>query len=288
MRNIDRNITSFIKKQQIIIISIGLALFSLHLALTDKREMARGTLARSIFSVTVTPVQGMMLAIKGGVISVWSDYVNLIGVKTENEALRKTVLALEQENNRLTEEMNLNARLRELLQYKESAGFSTTSASITAFNTDLWTRTVTIDKGLDDGIRKDFSVISPSGVVGRVIDSDGSTSTVLLATDARSNIDAVIQRSRVKGVIEGNGADGLGLKYIRQIDDVQAGDVIVTSGLSGIFPKGIVIGEVTKVEKGTDNFFKYIEVRPSSDIRKIEEVLVVTGKGAQDGTGGPR
>lgn len=275
----ERYIVTFLKRHQITLASLLLALFSLHLALTDRKEVARGFILKEVLSITVTPMQRLVLAVSDGVAGIWSDYIFLTGVGQENGSLKNTVLSLQEENNRLREEVSLNNRLRDVLAYKESVPFKTVAASITGFNMDRWARTVTISKGSKEGIAKDLAVISLEGVVGRVIEVNRHTSRVLLTTDLRSDIDALVQRTRVKGVIEGSGTEGLIFKYIRQVDDVQIGDTVVTSALSGVFPKGLVIGEVTKIEKGRDNFFKYIEVRPKAEVRKIEEVLIVTETG---------
>lgn len=275
----ERKVVSFLKKNQIVLASLVLALFSLHLALTDRKEVARGFILKEVLSITVTPMQRLVLAASNGAARVWSGYIYLAGVKEENDSLKGAVSSLQEENNRLKEEVILNNRLRELLAHKEALQFKTVAASITGFSMDRWARTVTINKGLAEGIKKDLAVISPEGVIGKTIEVNRHTSRVILATDLRSDIDALVQRTRVKGVIEGSGTEDLIFKYIRQVDNVQAGDVVVTSGLSGVFPKGLVVGEITRVEKGKDNFFKYVEVRPKAEVRKIEEVLVVTETG---------
>ncbi|MBI2413208.1 MAG: rod shape-determining protein MreC [Deltaproteobacteria bacterium] len=274
-----RNVVSFLKKNQIIIASLVLALFSLHLALTGRQEVERGFVLREILSRTVSPMQRLMLGIQDSVKGVWSGYINLVDVQERNEELKKALTLVTEDNLRLKEEINLNARLKSILEYKDQLPHKSKAAVIIGFNKEPWARTVTIDKGSADGIAKDLAVISPLGVVGRVIDVSTHTSTVLLGSDLRSNIDVIVQRSRIKGVAEGNGTDGFLLKYIRQVDDVQLGDLVLTSGLSGVFPKGVAVGEVVKIEKGRDNFFKSIEVRPSVNIQRVEEVLVVTETG---------
>ncbi|MBI5810629.1 MAG: rod shape-determining protein MreC, partial [Deltaproteobacteria bacterium] len=195
----------------------------------------------------------------------------------DNDALKHTVTALQDENARLKEEVRLHGRLKDILDYKDGAPFDTIAAGIVSLNIDQWSRTATINKGTESGIAKDMAVISRLGAVGRIISASAGASTVLLSTDIRSNIDVIVQRTRIKGVVEGLGSEGMTLKYVRQLDDAQVGDQIITSGLSGIFPKGLQVGEITRIEKGKDNFFKYIEVRPAADIQRLEEVLVVTG-----------
>jgi len=187
--------------------------------------------------------------------------------------------ALLEENNRLKEEIGLNERLRDLLKFKEESPYPVVAAKILSLNGfgtgENWTRTLTLDRGTISGIMVDMPVVSTQGVIGRVIETLKHTSTVLLLTDPRSDIDVIIQRTRIHGIVEG-GSDKLILKYIRQFDDVETGDMVVTSGLSGIFPKGLQVGMVTRVEKGEDNIFRYIEVNPSTDLRRLEEVLVIT------------
>jgi rod shape-determining protein MreC len=256
-----------------------LLLFSLHLALTDDREAERGIVVKEVISIAISPVQNAILGTYGAITDVIGNYILLVNLKSNNDSLNDTVTRLKAENNSLKEEIGLNSRLKDVLEYKESTPFETVAATILGFNMDRWTRTVTIDKGESDGIVKDMAVITPLGVVGRVIEAGPHSSMVLLNTDLRSNIEAIVQRTRVKGVMEGNGKDRLRLKYVLQLDDVLLGDRIVTSGFSGLFPKGLVLGEVVKVEKGKDNFFKEIVVLPTVDYSRLEEVLLVKGTG---------
>lgn len=273
---------AFLKRHRILIISALLLLFSLHLSLTDKKGTSRGFLLKDAAFVVLSPLQGAVIGAYNSVTGVAGDYVLLVSVNRDNDTLKNTVTALQEENNRLKEEVRLNARLRDVLEYKEAAPFYTAAAGIVSLNIDQWSQTVTINKGSAAGIAKDMAVISPLGAVGRIVDTAEETSTVLLSTDIRSNIDVIIQRTRIKGVVEGNGAGGHTLKYVRQLDDAQVGDELIASGLSGIFPKGLPVGEIVRTDKGKDNFFKYIEVRPAVDIQRLEEVLVVTSGGDFD------
>ncbi|CAG0947616.1 partial Cell shape-determining protein MreC, partial [Anaerolineae bacterium] len=189
MRSSERNIYSFLRKYQIIIVSSALALFSLHLALTDKKEYARGYIVKEVLSYTITPAQGAILAAQDSIKGLWTDYFFLVGVKHENDTLRKNLYTLAEENRRLKEEAMQNERLRALLEFKQSLPYTTTGAAITGYNMERWSRTIVIDKGSADGIEKDHAVIAPEGVVGRIIEVNGESSRVLLAADLRSNID---------------------------------------------------------------------------------------------------
>ncbi|MFQ5480568.1 MAG: rod shape-determining protein MreC [Thermodesulfobacteriota bacterium] len=266
---------SFIKKNHLIIISGLLALFSLHLALTDTSVGERGYVVKRILSMTLTPVQDSILSLYRTGSGAVDNYVAVVGTKQENERYRKALVAMAGENQRLKEELKLSGRLKELLQYKDTSALKTTSAGIIAYNTAKWTSTAVINKGSADGLERNMAVISPRGIVGRIIEVTPSASTVLLNTDPRSNIESMVERTRVKAIAEGNGKGKLILKYVRELDDVRAGDHVITSGFSGLFPKGLIIGEVTMVRKGRDNFFNYIEVTPNVDLKSLEDVLVV-------------
>jgi len=279
MRISERKLSLFFKRHHLILVSLSLALYSLHLALTYQKDVPRGYIVRQTLSVIVTPLERLILGTQSAVAGTWSHYVFLVGLNDENAELKKQVVDLRTENDRLKEDLALNARLREIFNYRETVPWHSTVAGIVAYDGGLWARTVTINKGAADGMIKDLAVISPEGVVGRVIEAGASTSTVLLATDVRSDIDVFVERTRIKGVAEGNGSDGLTLKYIMLDDDVAVGDRLLTSGITGIFPKGLVVGEILKIEKSKDNFFKSIEVRPAVRLSTLEEVSVVTDTG---------
>jgi rod shape-determining protein MreC len=271
---------SFLKRHQIVLASLLLCLFSLHLVSTDRGGTGGTVLVKGLVDFALTPFQTAMLRTEESIKSGWKGYVYLVGLKEENEELKEDIRILVEENNRLKEDVQLNIRLKELVAFKESAPFSTVAAEILGFNRGGgWTRTVSLNKGAVDGIERDMTLLSPDGVVGRIVDVSRSVSTALLVTDPRSNIDVILQRTRVKGVVEGYGSEGLLLKYVRQLDDVQVGDRVVTAGHSGIFPKGLLVGEVRAAEKGEDNFFKHIEVQPAANLKKLEEVLIVTDNG---------
>jgi rod shape-determining protein MreC len=138
--------------------------------------------------------------------------------------------------------------------------------------------TVTINKGERDGIAKNMAVLSPFGVVGQIMAISGHAARVLLITDHNSGVDAVVQRSRARGIVEGGIDGGCLMKYVKRGEDVDVGDRIVTSGLDGIFPKGIIIGNVTRVTRGVRGLLQVAEVTPSVPLDRIEEVLVVRAR----------
>lgn len=269
---------SYIKRHQIILASIVLCLYSLHLVSADRKGRGEAMVKSAIIYVS-TPVRIASHAIHDTLTSTWDNYIYLRGLKDENDSLKETIDLLTHKNNNLIEEVMLGQRLKELVKYRKDEPYSTVAATIQGFSSHSvggdWTRIAVINKGTSHGITRNMAVISPKSIVGRIIETSKSSSTVLLLTDPRSNIDVLIQDTRVKGLIKGKGGD-LSLEYVRLIEEVGVGDKLVTLGLSGIFPKGIPVGEVTSVEKGFDNFFKQITVRPTADLEKIEEVLIIT------------
>jgi len=206
----------------------------------------------------------------------WSGYVGLRQVRSENEVLRKrlaeTEVALQQQR-ALADRSHL---LENLLELRDRTTLKTTGAEIIAAGATPDFRTVTIDKGTREGLAADMAVIAPAGVVGRVVVPSASAAKVQLLVDRNAAAGAVIERreSRAQGVVVGTGDGLLRMEYVSEIADIVVGDVVVTSGIDGIYPKGFVIGRVESVEK-TGTTFKTILVKPAVDFSSLEEVLVV-------------
>ncbi|MDH4064369.1 MAG: rod shape-determining protein MreC [Acidobacteriota bacterium] len=206
--------------------------------------------------------------------NLWAGYVSLRGVREENAALRRDLQALQI---RLQEERALAQRaedLRQLLELHDRAELDTAAAEIIGAGASPEFRTVTIDKGTADRIAADMAVISPAGVVGRVILTSPRAAKVQLLIDRNAAAGAIIERSRAQGIVLGGGADDLRMDYVPGTADVNPGDLVVTSGIDGIFPKGFVIGTVENVERGPGTYHE-ISIRPAVDFSRLEEVLVV-------------
>lgn len=271
---------SFILRHQILITSLVLCLIALNTTTSVKKGTGADLIVQNTTDFVISPLQNSILSVKNIITSIGSDYLFLVHAKKENDDLKHKLAKLENEKARLTEALIEQQRLKEILSFTDRAPFGTVTASILAessVNSSAgWTRTITINKGSAMGITLNMPVIVQQGLVGRIVSSKRNTSTVLLLTDPRSNIGTLVQRTRVKGIINGNGTGNLNLKYVRELDDINVGDNIITTGLSLIFPKGIVVGEVVEAKKGTDNFFKSVKIKPTVDFNEIEEVMVVT------------
>lgn len=222
----------------------------------------------------VGEIQRVTMSAVEGVREAWGGYVALREVQAENEALQEQIQTLQV---RLQEQRAMAQRadaLRQLLELRDRAGLDTVAAEVIAGAASTEFRTVTIDRGARDGVAADRAVISPAGVVGRVILPSARAAMVQLIVDRNAAVGALIERSRVQGVVTGAGTDLLQMDYVADTADVQAGDLVVTSGIDGIYPKGFVVGSVAAVDAGPDGFLR-IAVRPAVDFSRLEEVLVV-------------
>jgi len=207
---------------------------------------------------------------------VFHEYLFLVHLQKENVMLRQKVADLQKESHQLKEMALANERLQKLLQFREKIAPSVVAAEVVGQDPSSWFKSVTIDKGERDKVTKGMAVISPEGVVGQILKIAPHYSTVLLITDYNSAIDSIVQRTRAKAIVEGKGENRCQLKYLLRTEEVMVGDIVVTSGLSGNFPKGLMVGEVRKVDKKGHGVFQYAELVPSVDLTRLEEVLVIT------------
>ena len=218
-------------------------------------------------------VQRGASSVIGGVRTLWGDYLALQTVRSDNERLRQEVarmqIALQQEH-ALAQQSRM---LEQLLELRAQPKLATVAAGVIAGSASPDFRTLTINKGTADGLRPDMAVIAPAGVVGRIITPSARAAKVQLLIDRNAAAGALVERSRTQGVVEGTGGD-LRLNYVSGTADVKVGDVVVTSGIDGIYPKGFVVGQIESVERGS-GAFGAIVIRPAVDFSSLEGVLVV-------------
>ncbi|MBU0679830.1 MAG: rod shape-determining protein MreC [Proteobacteria bacterium] len=240
------------------------------------------TVGRSHFNVpqkfgmdVVGKGQYVVTRIVGGIGNVWNSYIALIHVRRENKVLRDELDRAIYTNQEYREAMAENIRLHKLLQIKETHKPPTLTAQIIGRDPSLWFRTLTIDRGTSDGIEKGMPVITVEGVVGQILETSRSTSKVLLAHDPNSAVNALVQKNRVQGIVKGEGSQSYNMLYILKNADVEEGDLIVTSGLGGSFPKGIPVGTVSSVTKTKRGMFQNITVTPSVNFSQLEYLIVI-------------
>jgi len=210
-----------------------------------------------------------------GISNMWQQYVALQNVEEENHRLRQEIDWLRGQNSQLREAAAATQRLSALLQFKEQALPTMIAAQVIGRDSSNRYKSVILNKGDSDGIQKDMGVITPSGVVGRVVKTTGATSVVLLVTDPNNAIAGLIQRTRDEGIVEGTPQGRAKLKYIPMLSAVKEGDHVVTSGLVGGFPRGIAIGTITGIEREEGALFQTADLSPDVDVNHVEEVLII-------------
>ena len=227
-----------------------------------------------------------------GVQGAWRDYLAVQDIRKDNERLRAEMARLQIDLQQRRAEAQQTRSLQDLLDLRVQTEVPTTAASVIAASASPDFRTVTIDKGTRDGLRANLAVISPSGVVGRLILPSGRASKVQLLIDRNAAAGALVERSRAQGIVVGTGTDQLRLDYVPSSADVKVGDRVVTSGIEGIYPaaerqgsypKGFVIGHIESIGSGASG--RTIVVRPAVEFSSLEAVLVVLPQGATDPDG---
>jgi len=219
-------------------------------------------------------VQRGTMAMIDGVRGMWSGYVALQQVQQENNALRQELQSLQVKLQQERAEAQRTDNLRQLLELRERANLDTVAAEVIAGAASVDFKTVTIDKGSSDSLDTDMAVISPAGVVGRIILPSRRASKVQLLIDRNAAAGALIERTRVQGVVVGIGDGMLRMQYVPGTADVKTGDLVVTSGIDGIYPKGFVIGTIDHADRGAGAYHEIV-IRPAVDFSRLEEVLIV-------------
>jgi rod shape-determining protein MreC len=206
---------------------------------------------------------------------IWRGYFFLVGVQAENEILKQKTLENQNKEALYQETLLEKERLRQLLEFRAQAALPVTGARIIGYDFSTWFRCAFLDKGSDDGIKWGMPVLNASGIVGRVVECYPEYAKVLLLIDRSSAVDAIVQRNRLRGIVEGVGTNRCFLRYVHKNQDVQVGDVVLASGLGGAYPRGMMLGSVTAVDKKIPGIFQEVEVEPAVDFTRLEEVLVV-------------
>jgi len=208
--------------------------------------------------------------------NIWRNYFHLVNVAHENEVLKDKLSKVMELNDRLKEIELSNKRLRNLLHFqKSSSHHHVIAAEVIGRDPSHWSKTMIIDKGSQDGVKKGFPVVVHSGIVGQVVFITKYYSKVLLLIDHNSAVDAIVRRTRSHGVIKGNSEDEFRFLYVLRKENVKTGDIVISSGLDGVFPKGLRVGTVSEILKTNSGMFQIISVSPFVDYEKIEEVLVI-------------
>ena len=207
---------------------------------------------------------------------IWNHYFYLVSAAQENDNLKKKLSQAVAKNSQYNEVELSNQRLRNLLNFKETTTSKILAAEVISVDPSSWFKAVIIDKGSLDGVERGLPVVIRQGIAGQVVDVSSRYSKIMLIIDRNSSVDAMVQRTRARGIIKGEATAGQCLfKYVLRKDDVRVGDTIVASGLDGVFPKGLPVGDVKEVVRRNSGVFQEVRVVPYIDFEKLEEVLVI-------------
>jgi rod shape-determining protein MreC len=230
-----------------------------------------------------TPVQTVVSRVNRTAFGLWSTYQDWKNVRAENRRLREEAQRLRVESLRVSEVDEENRRLRRLLQLKEILPLETLSGEIIGREWGGWVRSLTVNRGRSSHVARLTAVIGPEGLIGRIVDVRGGSSVVQVLTDPASTVGAHVVRTRTQGIIEGEARGTIRFKYMaRDGAGMQVGDMLVTSGLGGLFPRGIPIGRVRAIDDRGSALFSYAQITPAVDFARIDEVLLLTGDAARD------
>jgi rod shape-determining protein MreC len=260
------------------LIALNIVVFSFHLLL---KSSFGGSATRAAFFF-ISPVQELIdstLNFTGGI---WRHYFKLISVSHQNDALKRQLAQLVQKNQFCAEIEIANNRLREYVDLKDRIPLKLIASEVIAKDPSPWYQTMILNKGQSSGIEANCPVILSAGAVGFVAAVSPEYAKVLLIIDQNSSMDALIQRTRERCMVEGMNQHTLKLNYVLRQMDVEIGDTVISSGLDGIYPKGLPVGRVTKIVHETSGLFKEIEMEPFVDFSKIEEVMIILNPMEQD------
>jgi rod shape-determining protein MreC len=274
--------TAVRNRGQIAVTSFVLFCLSLFLTAYTSKNPTVGEEGAILLAELASPLERVN-ASAAGIIGGWKqEYLDLVEAKRENGRLRQRLGKLELRNSELMEFQSENERLRNLLQVKETHLLEGVAARVIGFDPSNWVRGITLNKGTDHGVQVGMPVIEGRGIVGQVTAAGPKTSKVILMIDHSSSVDALVQSSRARGIVEGSGSQKAILRYVVREEKVEVGDRVITSGMDGVYPKGMLLGKVVAVRNQTKGMFQQVEILPGVDFQQLEDVFVVTGRNEEN------
>ncbi|MEW6409873.1 MAG: rod shape-determining protein MreC [Nitrospirota bacterium] len=272
----------FLLRYKKVAILFLIILFSFLWMSLQSRTLKNQPILNHIANFIALPIERGIVSISGGIIHLWDRYIYAVKTFSENQRFKEEIEKLKGEMAQHMEILEENKRLRQLLMLKESETRYVTAARVIGRDPTNWFRIVTVNKGRDDGVHKDMVVVTPSGVVGKIFQPGPHYSKVLLITDIQSTISVRIQHTRDEGIVEGKGTDRCHLKYIPHSVDLKINDAVITSGLDNIYPAGLFVGYISKInKKGGSGLFQEIEIIPGVRLNRIEEVAIIDNRKEQ-------
>jgi rod shape-determining protein MreC len=273
----------FGRRVRIAVLVVALVAVALVSMVSDRRAWVAGDRALpwgtgAILDVAV-PIQNAIATPVDFARDAWSRYVALMGVREENERLRERVASLAEDNLQLREALVASGRLERIAEMRDNFEIPMLPSELVGGDASPWFRSVMFDRGRSDGVRPGMPVISEDGLVGLVTAASHRASRTMLLLDHQSAVDGTVQRSRARGIVRGRGSDDLEFEFVVRVGDVRVGDVVITSGLGGVYPKGLRIGRVTVVSDPGARLLQTATIAPAVDFGRLEQVFVMLRRG---------
>jgi rod shape-determining protein MreC len=265
------------RHRRAVILAVVLLAAFLLMTVQVRHDRAVVSLVRQAVLFTASPFIKLTAVTAGSVSHVWQNYVDLRGLRQENLRLQREAGILQRRIDQLEEQVLETQRLQGLLAMRETWRADFLAARVVGKDATNWFKSILLDRGSLDGVRRNMPAVTADGLVGRVVDVTPTASRVQLLTDPVSSVGGLVQRTRVTGIVSGNLGAGTRVRYLPLLADVVAGDEVVTSGMGGVFPKGIPVGRITAVERKSGALFAEAALAPAADLGRLEEVMILTG-----------
>ncbi len=262
------------QKYENLILLLCLLIFAAVLLTNNARENRKPNLIERAVLAAVTPFQSMVTGTVRGVIAGYHRYFYLVETAAQNEKLLRMFHEQAFKNNQLREELKKYRRVDEMITFSPVTLDNAVLAEAAAWDATNIARTMVINRGDEQGVREGMVVITRLGMVGRVVAVTANASRVLMITDARSAVDCYVQRTRTRCVVVGQNRKRCEILYLPVNADVKAGDMLISTGLGGIYPAGLPVGRIVTLEAGSSKLFFKAEMAPAADLEHLEEVIV--------------
>ena len=251
------------------------------LTITGKHTQAPSGLGRGALAI-VSPFQKQLNAFVQSVKDTWNQYFFLVTTSQENQRLKTALGQSLQQLNRCSETERANDRLRHLLGFEKEIARPMIAAQVVGKDPSPWSKTVIVDKGTEARVRQGAPVVIPEGIVGVVVEASARYAKVLLLIDPNSAVDALVQETRARGIVKGGGADLCVFDYVLRKHAINVGDTVVSSGLDGVFPKGLRVGRISEIVRLNAGIFQKVSVTPYVDFEILEEVFIISEPAFED------
>lgn len=259
----------------------GVIFVCLVLLTLQTRGQASG--AADVVAVVTTPVHTVLTRVYRATFGLWATYLDWKDVRNENTRLREEIRKFRIDGLVVAEVQDENRRLRRLLDLRARLPLDTLAGEVIAREWGGWVRSLTVNRGRGDNVTRLTAAITPDGLIGRVVDVRLGVSIVQVLTDPASTVGAHAVRTRTPGIVEGEPRGTMRLKFMaRDGNQIQVGDLIVTAGQGGVFPRGLPVGRVRAIDDRGAALFHYAALEPVVDFARVDEVLLLTGSTAQD------